>query len=54
MPETAAVPTAQSVGRLVDVPVIMLIMALVHMVIEEPAKLAECPTNWTVCCSVRR
>ena len=36
VPETAAVPTAQSVGRVVDVPVIMQIMTLVHKVIEEP------------------
>ena len=92
--KTAKVPTAQSVGRVVDVPVIMQIMPLVHKVIEEPvakprqaplfqkewkiverprslrigivveapltlqinqvSKLAECPTNWTVCCSARR
>ena len=52
--KTAKFPTAQSVGRVVDVPVIMTIMPLVHKVIEELAKLAECPTNWTVCCSVRR
>ena len=52
--KTVKFPTAQSVGRVVDVPVIMTIMPLVHKVIEELAKLAECPTNWTVCCSVRR
>ena len=52
--KTAKFPTAQSVGTLVDVPMIMMIMPLVHKVIEEPTKLAECLTNWTVSCSVRR
>ena len=52
--KTVKFPTAQSVGRVVDVPVIMTIMPLVHKVIEEPGKLAECLTNWTVSCSVRR
>ena len=41
-------------GTLVDVPVIMMIMPLVHKVIEEPTKLVECLTTWTVSCSVRQ
>ena len=42
--KTVTVPTAQSVGRVVDMPVIIQIMPLVHKVMEEPvAKPRQAP-----------